>query len=155
MLITADETFLPSWTTLSLALPLDLSSLGGPTRSLCSRQHSSRNHRSTQGSPPRQGGSPRRALLLLLLLEQYFNRSAPLTVVIFREALHTYCIYINYNINISQSKEKLQTNDKNKQTKSDIKLVCITSPLLSDLLNAVKVVDCRTFSSKLFQSIAA
>ena len=93
-------------------------------------------------------------LLLLLLLEQYFNRSALLTVVIFRgPCIHT--VYIKYNINISQSKEKLQTNDKNKQTKSDIKLVYIVSPLLSDLFNAVKVVDCRTFSSKLFQSIAA
>ena len=57
-------------------------------------------------------------------------------------------------MNVSQSTEKLQTNNKNKQTESDIKLVYITSPLLSDLLNAVKVVDCRTFSSKLFQSIA-
>ena len=49
--------------------------MGGPAGSLRSRQHSSRGHRGTQASPPRQGSSQekRRFLLHLKLLQTPFT----------------------------------------------------------------------------------
>jgi hypothetical protein len=46
-------------------LPFDLSGMGGATRSLRSRQHSSPGHWDTQSSSPRQGGSPRGGHIVL------------------------------------------------------------------------------------------